>query len=39
MNNLLDVLHNPYKNITDYKIDYMLPPKENERVTATFCGT
>jgi len=39
MNNLLNTLYTPYKNMTDYKLDHILPPRENEKVTVTFCGT
>ncbi|MFL2859172.1 MAG: protein adenylyltransferase SelO [Pontiellaceae bacterium] len=37
-NNLLEVLRSPYKN-NDLIKHYQAPPKPNERVYQTFCGT
>ena len=38
MNQLLEILKNPYADQPEYG-EYMNPPKEDERVHQTFCGT
>ena len=38
MKKLLSILTNPYSNQISYQ-DYMRPPKPEEKVSQTFCGT
>jgi len=38
MKELIKILTTPYIDQPDYK-EYMLPPKPDERVFQTFCGT
>ena len=38
MNQLLEILKKPYADQPEHG-EYMDPPKENERVHQTFCGT
>lgn len=38
VNNLIEVLANPYNAQPEYA-EYMAPPKPEERIKATFCGT
>lgn len=38
VNNLIEILNTPFKD-QPQNVDYMKPPKPDERVKATFCGT